>query len=482
MDENKINNNMTSPEDDAQKKENTGYTVTPEGGFFSDAPDDSSEKDASLSEENSASTEEKSSFVLSDSDKKEEDTVRHAPSVAPYDSYKSYSSCEPKPKKQSKGVSVAVVILAIVLSAIIGATGGIFGMLAIQQVTDNKGSSFTENSQATGDGNSVNINVEEVTATVGEAVAEKVTPSVVGIRTTISVTSFFGGTQEATGEGSGVIYTSDGYIITNYHVIGDAIEYGQKDSAIQVFLSTDTEKGYDATVVGYNISNDLAVVKINGKNLPAIEWADSSTLKVGQQVMAVGNPGGLEFMGSATWGIVSGLNRIVSDSSDGSATQLIQTDAAINPGNSGGALVNIEGQLVGINSSKLVSESVEGMGFAIPSNTVKDICDKIIAKEYDPDPYLGITISERYDPDTLKRYGFPVGAVIYSVDKGGPAAEAGLRQGDIITKFNGKSITHYNKLSQYLSECKTGSEVDISIYRNGRNLDGKIKIGSNNSQ
>jgi len=246
-----------------------------------------------------------------------------------------------------------------------------------------------------------------------------------------------------------------------------------------VFLSGDTETGYDATVVGYNISNDLAVIKIDGKNLNAIEWSDSDNVKVGQQVMAIGNPGGLEFMGSATWGIVSGLNRVVSTDT---TTKLIQTDAAINPGNSGGALVNTEGKLVGINSSKLVSESVEGMGFAIPSNTVKDICDKIIAKENNPDPYLGITVSARYTPDVLEKYDYPVGAVVYSVAKDSPADDAGVKQGDIVTKFNGKKITHYNLLSDYLAECKPGDEVEMQIYRSGRYIDGTITIGSNNSQ
>ena len=187
-------------------------------------------------------------------------------------------------------------------------------------------------------------------------------------------------------------------------------------------------------------------------------------------------------MGSATWGIVSGLNRVLSADSDGSTTQLIQTDAAINPGNSGGALVNTEGKLIGINSSKLVSESVEGMGFAIPSNTVKEICDKIIAKENNPDPYLGITVSTRYDPETLKNWNFPVGAVVYSVAVDSPADDAGIQKGDIVTEFNGKKITHYNLLSDYLEECKPGEKVTMQIYRSGKYIDGTVTIGSNNSQ
>ena len=198
--------------------------------------------------------------------------------------------------------------------------------------------------------------------------------------------------------------------------------------------------------------------------------------------MAIGNPGGLEFMGSATWGIISGLNRVISSSSDGSTTELIQTDAAINPGNSGGALVNTEGKLVGINSSKLVSESVEGMGFAIPSNTVKDLCDKIIAKESNPDPYLGVTPSTRYDPETLENWGYPVGAVVYSVAIDSPADDAGIKRGDIITESNGTSITDYSMFGDALSSSKPGDTVTIKIYRSKRYYNGTVTIGSNNSQ
>lgn len=403
-----------------------------------------------------------------------EETPKPAPSFTPPN--KEFYT-QTKPKKTKSSFSFATVIISVVLSALVGLGGGIVGTLAVRQA--DQGLTSSGNGQAGGqNGGTVNISVQNLEATIGEAVATKVTPSVVGIRTTVSVTNFFGGTQEASGEGSGVIYTKDGYIITNYHVIGDAIDYG-RSSSIKVFLSGDTETGYDATVVGYNISNDLAVIKIDGKNLNAIEWSDSDNVKVGQQVMAIGNPGGLEFMGSATWGIVSGLNRVVSTDS---TTKLIQTDAAINPGNSGGALVNTEGKLVGINSSKLVSESVEGMGFAIPSNTVKDICDKIIAKENNPDPYLGITVSARYTPDVLEKYNYPVGAVVYSVANDSPADDAGVKQGDIVTKFNGKKITHYNLLSDYLAECKPGDEVEMQIYRSGRYIDGTITIGSNNSQ
>ena len=438
------------------------------------------DNDVNDNRENTEEPVNRGSFVIDNNEEvSAKEKTEHTPISSYTPSYNSHYTPQ-KPKKPQSSFSFGTVVVSVILAAVVGLGGGIVGTLAVRKALPNGTASGSDvvSGQNTGE---VNIKVDNLEATIGEAVAQKVTPSVVGIRTTVSVTNFFGGTQEASGEGSGVIYTADGYIITNYHVIGDAVEYG-RSSEIEVFLSGDTEKGYDATVVGYNISNDLAVVKINGKNLNAIEWADSGSLKVGQQVMAIGNPGGLEFMGSATWGIVSGLNRVLSADSDGSTTQLIQTDAAINPGNSGGALVNTEGKLIGINSSKLVSESVEGMGFAIPSNTVKEICDKIIAKENNPDPYLGITVSTRYDPETLKNWNFPVGAVVYSVAVDSPADDAGIQKGDIVTEFNGKKITHYNLLSDYLEECKPGEKVTMQIYRSGKYIDGTVTIGSNNSQ
>ena len=296
--------------------------------------------------------------------------------------------------------------------------------------------------------NNVNINIEETVESVVEAVATKCTNSVVGIKTTTSVMSFFGGTSESSGEGSGVIYSADGYIITNYHVIGDAVT-NKSGSKIEVFIESASSDPYAATVVGYNISADLAVIKINAKNLTPVTFADSKNLKVGQYVITIGNPGGLEFMGSVTYGVVSGLDRVVSSDSN---IQLIQTDAAINPGNSGGALLNTKGELVGINSSKIVADAYEGMGFAIPSNTVSDLCKKIIEKENSPEPYIGVTVSERYTAEVLKSYGYPVGAVVLSVAEGSPAYNSGIKKGDIITEFGGKEITEFNVLEQLLNK------------------------------
>lgn len=444
-----------------------GYTVTPEGGFYNEPQNEDRGSAAEILEKY---------FTEDGSEERVEESVNFS---APASSAPVYTPpVQQKPQSSKPRFSLATVVVSVLLSAVIGVIGGLGGAVFATRYLP-QDNPVPDNSSA---GGTVNISVKDVEATVVEAVAEKVTPSVVGIRTTVSVNNFFGGTSESSGEGSGVIYTEDGYIITNYHVISNAIEYASRNSAIQVFLSSDADTGYDATVVGYNISCDLAVIKINAKNLPAITVGTSEGLKAGQFVAAVGNPGGLNFMGSVTYGIISGLNRIVADSGEGSSVELIQTDAAINPGNSGGALVNIKGELIGINSSKIVSESYEGMGFAIPMDTVKDICDRLIAKEYDPDPYLGITISEKYDPATLKKYKFPVGAVVYSVASGSPADEAGIKRGDIITKFNGTDITHYSVLSDVLSQCDPGQTVSVTIYRSGSEYTGKITIGSNNSQ
>lgn len=382
----------------------------------------------------------------------------------------------PKNEKPKARFSFLTVIVSVILAGIIG-----FSSAAITSVVfwglnkNNADSSNTEHLDL--ENNTVNINVDEQALSVVEAVAQKVTPCVVGIRTTTSVNSFFGNQQESSGEGSGVIYKQDGYIITNYHVIEEAI-VNSRNAKIEVFLDSSAENSYIATVVGYNISADLAVIKIGVTGLPAIEIADSEKIKVGQYVITVGNPGGLEFMDSVTYGVISGLDRVVS--SDGEIG-LIQTDAAINPGNSGGALVDVNGKLVGINSAKIVSEEFEGMGFAIPSNETVEICDKIISKENSPEPYIGITLSEKYTAEVLEFYGYPKGAVVLSVYNGSPAYQAGLRKGDIITEFGGTQITDYKALEKLITNCQPNQKISVKLYRSGRYYSTTITVGSNNA-
>lgn len=386
----------------------------------------------------------------------------------------------PKAAKAKSGNSAGVVILSVLLSLVVGAVSG-FGAAYIFSGSNTGNDGSTESTpSAPSDYVNKTVNITGTVESAVQAVAEKAGPSVVGIRTTTSVNNFFGGSTEATaGEGSGVIYRSDGYIITNYHVIEGAVNSGK--TTISVYLPTDDTTAIAATVVGYSIASDLAVIKINMTGLPAIEVADSDKLAVGEYAIAIGNPGGLEFMGSVTYGIISGLNRTLTVEGVGEMS-VIQTDAAINPGNSGGALVNTKGELVGINSTKLVSTSYEGMGFAIPSNTVVDICNKIIENENAPTPYVGITLSTTYDEDTLNMLGYPAGAVVQSVADGSPAAECGIRRGDIITEFNGEKITDYQAFSNAVADSEPGELVTVQFYRSGRYYSTSLAIGANNEQ
>lgn len=425
--------------------EESGYTVNPEGNFYRVAKEE----------------------IIQDS-VPETETVRRV--IEPVKAEKPKTP-KREGKARKKPNNLLTVLMASVLALVIGALSG----GAVAGYILKKGENIYNNGSNTPI-NNVNINIDKNAENIVEAVATKVTPSVVGIRTTTSVNSFFYGTQEASGEGSGVVYTSDGYIITNYHVIADGITK-KAASKIEVFIDSNAEKAYNATVVGYNIAADLAVIKIDASGLAPIEFADSEELKVGQYVITVGNPGGLEFMDSITYGVVSGLNRVVSTNGD---IELIQTDAAINPGNSGGALVNVKGQLVGINSSKIVSEEFEGMGFAIPSNTTKEICDNIIERENYPEAYVGITISERYTSAVLKTYGFPAGAVVSRVAEGSPANEAGIERGDIITEFGDKTIKEYTDLEDSVRNSTPGDTVKVKIYRNGRYYTTDLTIGANN--
>ena len=391
--------------------------------------------------------------------------------TTPYNNF--YQAPPPKQKKERRGHSTAVVIIAAVLAAVIGAVSGIAVMGRVFTTDTNITSTIDKTNKPQ---NNVNITVDETASSIAEAVATKCTDSVVGIRTTTSVSSFFGGSQQQSGDGSGVVYTADGYIITNYHVIGDAVE--SSNSKIDVFVGDSKSSSYPATVVGYNISCDLAVLKINASGLIPVELGNSDELSVGQYVVTVGAPGGLEFMGIVTYGIISGLDRTVSTSA---GLKLIQTDAAINPGNSGGALLNAEGKLIGVNSSKIASVEYEGMGFAIPVNTVKEKCDKIISRKGDSQAYFGVSISSTYTSQVLAFYGYPSGAVVSSVAENSPASKAGIERGDIITEFDGVKISEYTVLGDALYDCEPNDTVTVKIYRGGRYYTVDIKLTSDTS-
>lgn len=379
----------------------------------------------------------------------------------------------PPEKKRKRGSGTLKVVALALLFGFVGGFGGTYAGNAILNTQDN-----TSLVGSTGGGEIKTVNIESSDTFPVSAISEKVSPSVVGIVVKYPVTymmGYFGGnsTYESGSEGSGVIYSSDGYIITNYHVISDALDsYGNMidEASIDVYLPSDLEDPISAEVVGYDISMDLAVLKIDREGLPAIEIGDSDAISVGDIAVAIGNPGGLTFAGSTSFGVISGLNRTITLES-GASVNVIQTDAAINPGNSGGALVNEKGQLIGINSAKLASSDYEGMGFAIPVNAVVEVVDRLIANEDSAIPYIGIVEDTRYSSSLLQSYGYPSGVVIYEVVEGSPAESAGLQAGDIITAFNGVDTPTLAILNNEKNKCSPGDDAVVTVYRLGQSVD-----------
>ena len=393
-----------------------------------------------------------------------------------------------KPPKEKKKFGLGAVIAVAVISALLCGTvssAGVYGLM--QRANASSASSSDTVSQPSSTAAAVNqttINVTESTDSVAEAVAKKCTGSVVGIRVTSTTTNTgFWGQQtqnQSASEGSGVIYTADGYIITNYHVISSAVENAQYGSiadgtTLQVYLASDPETGVDATVVGYDASADIALLKIDRTGLPAVEIGDSDKLTVGQKTIAIGSPGGLEYMGSVSQGIVSGLNRSITTES-GVQMNLIQTDAAINPGNSGGALLDSTGKLIGINNAKMSGTDYDGIGFAIPVNEVVDICDRLIHQEGTQQAYLGVTINTYYTAEQLQMWGYPSGVVVYSVADNSPAAEAGIQAGDIICKINDTAITSYASMISEKNKYNSGDTIKLTIFRNRQSQEVSVTL------
>lgn len=340
---------------------------------------------------------------------------------------------------------------------------------------------------------SVRADISEKEATdllskMGDAmakIAEKVTPAVVNISTTRTVKTpanpffndpffkrFFGeGTEgaqkrKATSLGSGFIAKSDGYIITNNHVIEGAED-------IVVKLSNDKE--YKGKVVGMDSRTDVAVIKIDEKNLPTIPWGNSDNLRAGEVILAVGNPFGLR--GTITMGIISALGRVNVGISDYEG--LIQTDAAINPGNSGGPLVDVKGEVVGVtNAIFTTSGGYQGIGFAIPANNVKNVMDSIISEGKVVRGWLGVQIQE-LTPELAKQFNMKDenGVLLAEIVEGGPADKGGLKRGDVVIEYDGKKIGDPYHFRIMVAETKPGRQVPVGIIRDNHLLTANVTIG-----
>lgn len=288
---------------------------------------------------------------------------------------------------------------------------------------------------------------------------------VVGVTTEVTYTNFFGQTSSSAVSGSGFIITDDGYILTNYHVIETAY---QSKYAVTVITHDGTR--YDATIVGVESSNDIAVLKIDATGLTPATLGNSDNLAVGDDVCAVGNPlGELEF--TSTFGHVSALDRLITTEEGGSAINMFQIDAAVNSGNSGGPVYNTRGEVIGIVTAKYSSSGVEGLGFAVPINDAASIANDLITKGYvTGKAYMGVRIDQRYTSAYSQYYNMPEGAYVYSVESGSCAETAGLRAGDIITKLGESEVKSYTDLTHAVKQYSAGDTAELVIYRAGETL------------
>ena len=381
----------------------------------------------------------------------------------------------PKKKKKFNGKRVARSAVALVLAAAMGFAGGFVGAkfggsgkVVIQQVAP----SSTADS-ASGSDSSITAASSTGTGLNTEQVADLVSPSVVVITTeqvVYSQWSWYGQNQVESGAGSGVIISSDGYILTCAHVVDGA-------STITVTIG---DKDYTATLVGEDTTSDIAVIKIDADGLTPATVGNSDSLKVGQSVMAVGNPLG-ELGGTVTGGMISALNRSVTiqGSSSVNTMSLIQMDASVSPGNSGGGLFNMNGELVGIVNAKSSSSDAEGLGFAIPINDAIKVAQELLENGYVTGrPYLGITYLAVTDAQTASQLGVNAyGVYVVEVVKGGPAEKAGLQAGDRIVSVDGTEIASKDDLGTLMQKHAAGDTLSITIARDGQMQTVNVTLG-----
>ena len=377
-------------------------------------------------------------------------------------------------RKKFNGKKLARSAVALVLAAAMGFAGGFVGAkygggskVVIQQVE--RPASSDSSTDSTGN----SISATSGTGLSTAQVAEMVSPSVVVITTeqvVYSQWSWYGQNQVESGAGSGVIISSDGYILTCAHVVDGA-------SNITVTIN---DKDYTATLVGEDTTSDIAVIKIDANGLTPATVGDSDSLKVGQNVMAVGNPLG-ELGGTVTGGMISALNRSVTIQGTNSTNtmSLIQMDASVSPGNSGGGLFNMNGELVGIVNAKSSSSDAEGLGFAIPINDAIKVAQELLENGYVTGrPYLGITYLAVTDAQTAQQLGVNAyGVYIVDVTKGGPADQAGLKAGDRIVSVDGSEIAAKDDLGTLMQKHAAGDTLAITVARDGQMQTVNVTLG-----
>lgn len=388
---------------------------------------------------------------------------------------------QPKPKKH--GSKFGLKLLAVVLCCAItsAASLGVFvamiqnGVINVQSSEASSNAAFTISRVVNGDTGSDTSTSSDgtVSAMSDQDIAAKLTPSVVCIQN-YQVTQNYGFMQTDTSdssvspasEGSGIIMSEDGYIITNAHVV---------EGATSLKVMTSDGETYEAQLIGSDTVTDLAVVKIDATGLTAAEFGSSEDLRVADKVMAIGNPGGHELSSSVTIGYVSALNRAISNNTTGYTMEYIQTDAAINPGNSGGALINEYGQVVGINSAKISATGYEGLGFAIPIDTAQPIISDLIQYGYVKDrAVLGIS-GQFIDSMTGRFYGLPQGEYVAQLNSS-EAQASGLQVGDVITAIDGQQLDSESTLRSAILSKKPGDTVTLQVYRSATQQSATVEL------
>ena len=379
----------------------------------------------------------------------------------------------PEPKKKKKKQPWVLTIILVLVCSLLSGAMGVGGVLLMQHLQTEEAPEIQEPDisyimQGVRE-NSVIEMVEVETGklmTPAEVYAANVN-STVGITTSVT-TNYWGFQSTSAASGSGFIISDDGYILTNFHVIEDSGH---------ISVSMYNGDSYDATLIGYDESNDIAVLKIDAEGLAPVILGDSNNLNVGDSVVAIGNPLG-ELTFTLTSGAISAKDREVTFSNN-ATMNLLQTDCAINSGNSGGALLNLYGEVIGVTNAKYgtssnSSASIDNIGFAIPINSIINIVESIIEKGYISKPYIGISVLD-VSAET-QAYGIPAGAAVQSVTENGPAAQAGLQRGDIITAVDGKAMTS-TELVSFVSSASVGQQIVFSVYRQGETLEITVDVG-----
>jgi len=377
---------------------------------------------------------------------------------------------------------ILYVLFVIVVAGVSAMSGAVAGGTAVYQAI-RQGNVASKTipvtlpaSNATSD-QAFTVNTTDIQTNITQA-AQRVGPAVVTVVGTIpGQMTFFGLSGDQTVSGSGVFVSSDGYILTNNHVV-------QGTKEVNIVLSDGSQE--KATIVGTDQYSDIAVLKTDGKVPAVATLGNSDKLNPGESAIAIGSPLG-DFKNTVTVGVVSGTGRVIDTGNGYQIENLIQTDAAINHGNSGGPLVNLAGEVIGINTLIVRNTNngdvAEGLGFAIPINTAQAVAQQIIQKGYFTRPYLGISF-QPITPDIAMRYNLPVqwGAYVSRVAGGSPATQAGLQQGDIITKLGNVELDESHAYLNTLFTFKPGDQVTVDFIRNGQKMQAKVTLGESNHQ